>query len=286
MLLTLAVAILLGIITTRARKQKAAVQSLRDAGAEVSYDYEQGADGEMLDQPQPPGPGWLREWLGIDYVARVRGVRLWMNYYLLQPKFNNGKTPAEECIAPKALSIDPITSLPDIVELDLSAIPTSGVELAKLRSLQRIESLDLSGMWIDDNDLAVLTEMPRLRKLRLRDCWLGDAAYERLREFRLLEELDLSRAGVNDARLLQLGSLSRLQSLELAGNDVTDTGLAALESMRNLRTLDLSYTFVTGPDSRPGGVPCHFARLPFAIRSWTIAAWNKLHGWRRWNALT
>jgi hypothetical protein len=75
MLLFVVVSIPLAIVTNRAQTQRAAVKALREAGFDVWYEFEKEGDGFNIGpiaDPKPPGPTWLREWLGIDYVARVR----------------------------------------------------------------------------------------------------------------------------------------------------------------------------------------------------------------------
>jgi hypothetical protein len=38
------------------------------------YDYEVDADGRLVEKPQPPGPAWLRERAGVDYLSSVVGA--------------------------------------------------------------------------------------------------------------------------------------------------------------------------------------------------------------------
>ena len=61
----------LGLLVHRVNKQKEAVQWVKDQGGAVFYDFEWNVEGGQIDDPQPPGPDWLRELIGVDYFADV-----------------------------------------------------------------------------------------------------------------------------------------------------------------------------------------------------------------------
>src|SRR4029453_6760631 len=46
-------------------------EAFQRVGVTVAYDFEWTPDRGYLDDPQPPGPMWLRDLLGIDYLADV-----------------------------------------------------------------------------------------------------------------------------------------------------------------------------------------------------------------------
>jgi len=64
----------------RARLQKEAVESLIGVSCDVYYDYECDADGNTIPDAPPPGPEWLRDLVGIDFLADV--VRIECRYFL------------------------------------------------------------------------------------------------------------------------------------------------------------------------------------------------------------
>ena len=76
----------LGYISNEARKQRNAVAWVEEMGGHVEYDYEplnpidvKIQDGKVYFYeivPEPPGPDWLREWIGIDYFSDVARVYL------------------------------------------------------------------------------------------------------------------------------------------------------------------------------------------------------------------
>lgn len=70
-------AVVLGWWQSEIRRQRNATAWVLAQGGYISYDYERPlADGSYPLGAKPPGPDWLRNWLGIDYFARVEGVIL------------------------------------------------------------------------------------------------------------------------------------------------------------------------------------------------------------------
>jgi hypothetical protein len=70
----LVVCVTLGWKVDKVRKQRRAVAWVQESGGDVSYDYEW--DNGRVPNPQPPGPKWLRELLGIDFFDGVNLVHL------------------------------------------------------------------------------------------------------------------------------------------------------------------------------------------------------------------
>ena len=58
----------------QAKRQRAAVESIVDAGGAVVYQYQYGADGDRIGNAEPPGPTWLRRILGVDFLSDVHDV--------------------------------------------------------------------------------------------------------------------------------------------------------------------------------------------------------------------
>lgn len=65
----------LAIVSSRANRQRQAVEKIKAAGGIAVYDFEcdEGFK-RRTDDPQPPGPEWLRRLIGIDYFATVTYV--------------------------------------------------------------------------------------------------------------------------------------------------------------------------------------------------------------------
>ncbi len=53
----------------RAKVQQAAVEGIRNAGGGVTYDWEADANRNPLPNAQPPGPRYVRDLLGYDFLA-------------------------------------------------------------------------------------------------------------------------------------------------------------------------------------------------------------------------
>ncbi len=64
----------------RARRQHAAVEAIRLAGGWAHYDYdneeEQNPFAIPSELPEPPGPRWVRKWLGDDVFTKVVSAKL------------------------------------------------------------------------------------------------------------------------------------------------------------------------------------------------------------------
>ena len=63
-----------GVKIRQAEKQKEIVAWVRKNGGGVGYDYEYDANGYYLPDAKPPGPDWLREWIGIHYFCNIQAV--------------------------------------------------------------------------------------------------------------------------------------------------------------------------------------------------------------------
>lgn len=77
MLAVVVAAIPLARIAVRARAQRAAVRTIREAGGGVSYDWQLTRAGRYNPSAEgPPGPRWLIGLLGSDYFETVKNVDL------------------------------------------------------------------------------------------------------------------------------------------------------------------------------------------------------------------
>lgn len=57
----------LGVTANAARTQRELVKAILAAGGEVFYDWQVTDDGSDSGLEHPPGPDWLRRWLGDEY---------------------------------------------------------------------------------------------------------------------------------------------------------------------------------------------------------------------------
>src|SRR5262245_42659950 len=76
LLVMLVLCVALGWQVERARKQRDAVEWVREHGGTVGYEYQFDDHGRRLEHPLLPGTEWLRNHLGIDFLDRVVAVNL------------------------------------------------------------------------------------------------------------------------------------------------------------------------------------------------------------------
>ncbi|MHC4181003.1 MAG: hypothetical protein ACYSWU_26185, partial [Planctomycetota bacterium] len=130
-LVTTAVAIWVGVWTDRARKQQRAVEAILKRGGFVAYSYQQKAG---RGKPTPPGPAWLRNLLGIDYLDDV-------TYGYL---FGDSLTDAD---------LEHLKGLPGLEKLILDSANITDAGLAHLEGLPGLEHLILHSENITDAGL-------------------------------------------------------------------------------------------------------------------------------------
>ena len=178
----------------------------------------------------PPGPAWLRYWLGDDAFAEpevdcfhTRGnLRLLQQYPRL-----------------KWLHMIP-GSVHDMKELS---------PLAELRHLTRLE---LPGDYFDDDALPYVARLAGLEELNLRCALISDAG---LRQLVPLQSLRVLRVGwrsddsdipeITDAGMKSIAELSSLEELDIGCCHVSDQGVKLLRRLPRLRTLDLTLNPIT-----------------------------------------
>jgi hypothetical protein len=259
--LVLVIGVLLGWLVHRAKVQRDAVSAIRAAGGHVTYDFEKaqwsGKSGGIS-----PGPEWLVDILGVDFLANV-----------IQVSFREAQS--DEVLAQ-------VGRLHKLERLDAQTTHITDVGLAHLAGLSELRSLSCMGspgltdaglaalagmrqlesLWIDDTSgvqgpgLSHLAELDRLtelvihtetnaglpylaRHVRLRKLFLdteevSDETLAQLAKLTWLEELALIGESGSDAGTAQLGSLSKLKTLQVSGPWFTDAGLDPISEMDNL----------------------------------------------------
>jgi hypothetical protein len=127
-----AVCIWLGWLTNQARQQRAAVAWVEEMGGSVYYDYEW-VDGRFIGEAELPGPKWLREMLGIDFMADVVSVQ--MSY-----------ATASELAA--------LAGLKNVQVLHLVGMPVS--DMKPVFELNNLQWLDLGGTQVSEEQVTRL----------------------------------------------------------------------------------------------------------------------------------
>lgn len=133
------------------------------------YDFEVTEDGKLQETPAPPGPAWLRERLGLDYLSSVVGAEL---YYATDadlqavtrlPKLR--RLYLERCIDLTDAGLEQLATLEHLKLLvldDADQVTDEGLQsLGRLKGLAHLQ-LDLGGQMTP-------TGIDRLRR-ELPDC--------------------------------------------------------------------------------------------------------------------
>jgi Leucine-rich repeat (LRR) protein len=200
--------VLFGSKVEEARRQRRAVEWVHKHGGTVKYEHEKtDATGYPLPSP-PPGPKWLLEIAGIDFLDSVVSVDL---------------------SGAQVSNLWPLADLPQLKTLWLCDVPVT--DLAPLAKLRRLQTLQLTQC---DRvaDLAPLAELTELRTLHIDNMPLVTdlAPLAGLKKLRALYAHNTPISGLSP-----LAELSDLRHIDLLDSGATD--LSPLSGLENLRTL-------------------------------------------------
>jgi hypothetical protein len=238
---------LLAVALGRVYRQRQAVARVTALGGSVVYDYQYRR--EHLDlSAAPPGPEFLRKWLGDDAFANVEYVH-----------FAGSSVPA--CPTLTDADLDVLSSFPRLTTLQVAAPTVGDHGLEYIGRLRSLETLSLAWGNFSDSGLEHLKELTHLRKIWLRGneitdrgldhlagnkglCWLTlmdtqvtAAGIARQPFARTLESLSFLGASVHDTTLRGLDALTGLKAFGLVDAGVTDAGLAPLARLTRLRSI-------------------------------------------------
>jgi hypothetical protein len=162
----------LGVITKRARDQRAAVNRILEIGGSVSFDYEFDKSGKRMKDAQPPGWRWLRQTIGDEYFRDV----VWVNLNKTAVSDNDLRL-IGKLRATKQLS------------LNWTQVGDSG--MAHIRHLRQLEGLGLIETSITDAGLRHVEGMPQLDSLILGYTDVGDGGMDSVTKLQRLTILNL-----------------------------------------------------------------------------------------------
>ena len=151
LLLVVVVAVPCGWLETemkQAKKQREAVEEMRNAGGEVSYDYQLDPDGIEIPGAKPSEPAWLRRMLGDDLFVNVKNV-------------NIDKTAIGDA------GLEHLTTLTQLQTLWLRDPQVTDAGLEHLKELSHLERLSLAG-WFSNAGLKHLEGLTQLQTLARR----------------------------------------------------------------------------------------------------------------------
>lgn len=147
-LVTLVGLVLGWVHSARDQRQAATRLQKSNPNAVVLYDYEVGADGRLKESSAPPGPEWLRERLGVDYLSSVVGADM---FYATDADL--------KCLR----------RLPNLRRLNLTrSIDVTDAGLKHLEGLKKLKLLVLDGAdQVTDEGLRSLGRLKSLALLQL-----------------------------------------------------------------------------------------------------------------------
>ena len=212
-LLVTAFALWFGWAMQQAREQRQAVAEIErfgGAGA-VFYSYQFDGDNQRIIEAAPPGPAWLRDIVGIDFMADIVGVELRMT---------------------SVTDLAPLAELPKLQWLSLE--DTSVTDLTPLAGLDNLREL-----WVEYtpvSDLTPLAGLPNLQELHL--------DYTPVRDVTPLAESEnvriLTLRGTKVADVSPVARMNNLHTLDLSRTPASD--LTPLAASKNLQRLGLLYS--------------------------------------------
>ena len=149
----------------RAHRQRRAVEWIYEAGGRIRYDFEFREDGRSITNAEPPGPDWLREWIGIDYFATVSSVQMGRTGVSdLSPLSNLTSLEHLTLIDSQVTDLTPLAEMTSLRSMDLTHTPVSDLSPLSKR-LNNLISLTLTGTKV--SDVAPLASLPNLVHLNL-----------------------------------------------------------------------------------------------------------------------
>jgi hypothetical protein len=216
----------MGILANRAARQRRAAAVINRRG-QALYDY-QVEDGwargipisflQKSPSPPPPGPKWLRELVGVDYLASVVKVTFWV--------------PDEDAL--RALD-----DLPHVASFRLDGHEFGDRELERLAGL-KLRDLTVENTSASNAGWSVLDTMTSLEDLSLRGDNVSDATLGHVRRLSQLRSLMIDAPRATDAGLANAGALGNLEFLLFTHcYNMTDATLESLRGLNRLKSLSV-----------------------------------------------
>ena len=227
----------------RARRQAAAVATIRKLGGSITYDYQNVVVLANSPPPQSTVPTWLLKSLGEDFFHEVvavliasrspksqaeidacwRGVAQLSKLDSLQAhgRWVDGRTTTEAVRHHTMLR-----------SLSLRDSNLRCADLEPLMQLSDLQFLDLSGNPIADDVADYVSIFPKLTNLGLAQSKIGDAAMATLAENSNLAVISLNFTGVSDRGLENLAELQSLEVVMVKGTKVTPEGIKRFQQVR------------------------------------------------------
>lgn len=208
LLATTVVCLWLGTQVNAARRQREVASAVERLGGKVYYDWLLDGDDPCTTEVGPPGPAWLRLWIGDDFFQTAVQVTIW---YV---PCGDDQLPA-------------IEQLQQVRTLSLEASQIGNASLPRLSRLRRLTFLNLSETNVNDEGMETVAQMRQLKAL-----WVAPAKGQ-------------ATGMVTDVGVSRLATLTNLESLAVGGKGITDASLPVFEQFPELDTLFLFDTAIT-----------------------------------------
>ncbi len=129
-----------------AKRQKEAVKVFTDRDVVIGYDFEFDANFAWLPSPQPPGPAWFRNLVGIDFLADV------VVAYTRPPLEEQGQLPVTDW------NLRYIERFAKLGRLDLEDAEVTDDGLEHLKGMTKLKMLNLRGTQVTDEGINQLQQ--------------------------------------------------------------------------------------------------------------------------------
>lgn len=169
-------------------KQRRAVESIRDAGGDVYYDWHGSRE------PTVPAPAFIRLLFGKEFIGRPLVADLAGRRFVVPV-------------------VRELRDLPDLEEIDLAFANLRDEDLRGIARLRRLSVLNLGQTGVTDAGLAHLRSIRGLRELRLSGTRVTVAGLAHLASLSTLEKLALGETPVTLADTRILAKATRLKFL-------------------------------------------------------------------------
>ena len=224
---------LFAIRLERARRQAAAVATIRALGGDVYYDFEAQFDAKPGVVHRSLVPRWLLARLGYDFFHDVGQVNIAAGEWPRPPEDVKRFWSA-------------VSELPRLEGLFAWRSWADRNAPRAMRNHLRLRRLILEEAGLTGSDLEPLRNFRNLEIVALDGNPIGDDGAEYLADFPRLTRLSLNQTQIGDEALVRIAGNKALQHLNLHGTRVSDVGIAHLARLRELNWLEISETKVTG----------------------------------------
>lgn len=265
----------------RARRQAAAVHTIRKLGGVVTYDYQSEAESSGKTVAESPMPLWVVRWLGPDFFHDVVNSTMnrqrpksdddvrsyWsavsqlsrLELFQARGKWVNGRMATEAVGRHHRLrhvmlsdgnlrgsDLEPLARLTQLKVLWLPRNPIGDDGANHLRNFPQLEDLQLTMTEIGDDSMPAIVANSNLRRLAIDFTQVSDHGADYLSKLPDIKSLTLGWTKITDDGLPHLAKLRQLRFLTLGGTKISDRGLVHLAPLTKLEVLDIQQTQVTG----------------------------------------